>query len=263
MLSAKLLKDAGVDAINIADGPRATSRMSPLSMAIQFQKAVDMDIIIHYCCRDRNIIGMQADLMGAASLGMNNILCITGDRPKLGDYPDATAVFDFDAIGLTAMAQRLNTGMDLIGNPIGAKPASFYIGVGANPGASNFEEEMGRLEKKIEAGANFIMTQPVFDLAYIERFMRRLESIKKIPVLLGILPLYSFKNAEFLHNEVPGMNIPPDLRKRMENAKTKEAGMEEGVKIARELLAKCRSGMQGVYTMPPFGVVQLALEVLR
>jgi len=260
--AAKMLKEAGVDAINIADGPRASSRMSPLSMAIQFKRDVDIDVIIHYCCRDRNLIGMQGDLMGAASLGLNNVLCITGDRPKLGDYPDATAVFDFDAIGLVGMAEQLNKGMDLIGNPIG-KPASFFIGVGANPGAQNFDEEMGRLEKKIEAGAQFIMTQPVFDVAYIERFMKRLDSMKKIPVMLGLLPLYSFKNAEFVHNEVPGMNIPEDLRKRMEACKTKEAGMEEGIKIARELLVQCKPGMSGVYTMPPFGLAHLAVEVLR
>ncbi|MBL8026735.1 MAG: bifunctional homocysteine S-methyltransferase/methylenetetrahydrofolate reductase [Fibrobacteres bacterium] len=260
--AAEMLKKAGVDAINIADGPRASSRMSPMSMAIQVRNKVDMDIIIHYCCRDRNIIGMQADLMGAASLGLNNVLCITGDRPKLGDYPDATAVFDFDAIGLTSMADRLNHGTDLIGNPIGA-PASFLIGVGANPGALNLDEEMGRLERKIAAGANFIMTQPVFEHAFIESFMNRLRKFSKIPVLLGILPLYSYKNAEFLHNEVPGMTIPETLRKRMADCTSKEAGMDEGVKIAREILAHSKSDMAGVYIMPPFGIAKLALGVIE
>ncbi len=260
--SAKLLIAAGVDAINIADGPRATSRMSPLSMAVKLREQISADIIIHFCCRDRNIIGLQADLMGAAALGMNNVLLVTGDRPKLGDYPEATAVFDFDAIGLTSMATRLNNGNDLIGSDIG-RPASFFIGVGANPGATNFDEEMGRLERKIEAGAQFIMTQPVFEVSLIERFMKRLKAIKNIPVLLGILPLFSFKNAEFLHNEVPGMTIPSDLRKRMEKCKSKEEGMAEGVSIARELLLKCRKETNGVYIMPPFGVAQLAVDVLK
>lgn len=260
--AAKLLKEAGVDAINIADGPRASSRMSPMSMALQIRPAVEIDIIVHYCCRDRNIIGMQADLMGQASLGFNNVLCITGDRPKMGDYPEATAVFDFDAIGLVSMAKKLNTGRDLIGNLIG-KPASFFIGVGANPGALNLDEEMERLQRKIEAGAQYIMTQPVFESAYIEKFLRRLETIAKIPVLLGILPLFSYKNAEFLHNEVPGMSIPEPLRKRMAACATKEAGTEEGIKIAREILKSCKEGMAGVYIMPPFGIAQLAVEVLK
>jgi methionine synthase / methylenetetrahydrofolate reductase(NADPH) len=236
--------------------------MSPLSMALKLREAISGDIIIHYCCRDRNIIGMQADLMGAVALGLNNILLITGDRPKLCDYPEATAVFDFDAIGLTSMATRLNNGRDLIGNDIGG-PASFFIGVGANPGASNFDEEMARLARKIEAGAHFIMTQPVFDVSLIERFMKKLGSIKRIPVLLGILPLYSYKNAEFLHNEVPGMTIPEKLRKRMEKCKSKEEGMAEGVSIARELLAECKKGASGVYVMPPFGAAKLAVDVLK
>jgi len=259
--SVKLLHAAGVDAVNIADGPRATSRMSPMAMAQQFHQAVPLDVIVHYCCRDRNIIGMQADLMGAASLGLNNVLLVTGDRPKLGDYPDATAVFDFDAIGLTHMAVSLNRGTDLIGNAIG-RPASFFIGVGANPGAVNLDEEMARLEQKIAAGAQYIMTQPVFHIRYIEQFMLRLDKIGKIPVMLGILPLYSSKNAEFLHNEVPGMTIPEDLRKRMENAKTKEAGISEGITIARELLKTCQKGIAGAYIMPPFGMAQLAVDVL-
>ncbi len=260
--AASLLKSVGVDAINIADGPRASSRMSPISMALQVREKVDIDIIIHYCCRDRNIIGMQADLMGAASMKQNNILCITGDRPKLGDYPDATAVFDLDAIGLTSMANRLNSGIDLIGNDIG-KPASFLIGVGANPGSVNLDEEIERLKRKIDAGANFIMTQPVFEQRYIENFMNRLKKLPAIPVLLGILPLYSHKNAEFLHNEVPGMSIPDDLRERMAKCDTKEAGMNEGISIAREILQQCKKEVAGVYIMPPFGIAKLAAEVLR
>lgn len=261
ILSVKKLIDAGVDAVNIADGPRATSRMSPLSMALKMREETGIETIIHYCCRDRNIIGMQSDLMGNAALGLNNILLITGDRPKVGDYPDATAVFDLDAIGLTAMAETLNGGEDLIGNPIG-KPTSFFIGVGADPGASNFDDEIRRLEKKVEAGAQYVMTQPVFNIKYIERFLKASESLK-IPVLIGILPLFSSKNAEFLHNEVPGMEIPKHIRDRMRRIDNKDKAILEGIQIGKEILHECKSSVQGVYIMPPFGRVDLAIDLLN
>lgn len=257
---AKLLQRAQIDAINIADGPRASARMSPLSLAMLFKHQLNVETIVHYCCRDRNLLGMQADLIGAHALGLKNILIITGDPPKMGDYPSATAVFDVDAIGLTQIANRLNHGLDLAGNPIG-EPTALHIGVGANPGAVNIEEEIKRFHYKVEAGAEFVMTQPVYDLRLFESFMNRVHNVK-IPILLGILPLASAKNAEFLHNEVPGMSIPDHIRKRMQAAGDGEAGRMEGIKIAQEALVDCRSMIHGSYIMPPFNRFDMALRVI-
>ena len=257
---AKLLQRARVDAINIADGPRASARMSPLSLAMLFKHQLNVETIVHYCCRDRNLLGMQADLIGAHALGLRNILIITGDPPKMGDYPSATAVFDVDAIGLTQIANRLNLGLDLAGNPIG-EPTALHIGVGANPGAVNIEEEIKRFYYKVEAGAEFVMTQPVYDLRLFENFMKRIQDVK-IPILLGILPLASAKNAEFLHNEVPGMSIPDHIRKRMQNAGDGEGGRAEGIKIAQEALLDCRAMIHGTYIMPPFNRFDMALKVM-
>lgn len=258
---AKLLQRARVDAINIADGPRASARMSPLSLAMLFKEQLSVETIVHYCCRDRNLLGMQADLIGAHALGLRNILIITGDPPKMGDYPSATAVFDVDAIGLTQIANRLNQGLDLAGNPIG-QPTALYIGVGANPGAVNIEEEIKRFYYKVEAGAEFVMTQPVYDLRLFENFMNRIHDVK-IPILLGILPLASAKNAEFLHNEVPGMSIPDHIRKRMQAAGDGESGRNEGIRIAQEALLNCRSMIHGTYIMPPFNRFEMALKVME
>lgn len=258
---AKLLQNAGVDAINIADGPRASARMSPLALAMVFKNQLDTETIIHYCCRDRNLLGMQADLIGAHALGLRNVLMITGDPPKLGDYPSATAVFDVDAIGLTQIANRLNHGLDLAGNPIGA-PTALHIGVGANPGAVNLEEELRRFFYKVEAGAEYVMTQPVYDLRLFENFMKRIQDVK-LPILIGILPLASAKNAEFLHNEVPDMSVPDEIRKRMQDAGNGEAGRGEGIKIAQEALLACKPMVQGVYVMPPFNRFDMALQVLN
>lgn len=258
---ARMLHRAGVDAINIADGPRASARMSPMALANIFKDQLGVETIVHYCCRDRNLLGMQADLIGAHALNLRNILLITGDPPKMGDYPSATAVFDVDAIGLCQIASRLNRGMDLAGNPIGA-PTALHIGVGANPGAVNLEEELKRFHYKIEAGAEYVMTQPVYDLALFEKFLNRIQDVK-VPVLVGILPLASAKNAEFLHNEVPGMSIPESIRKRMETAGNGEAGRAEGIKIAQEALLACAAMVQGAYVMPPFNRFEMALRVLE
>ena len=258
---AKLLQRAQVDAINIADGPRASARMSPLSLAMLFKHQLNIETIVHYCCRDRNLLGMQADLIGAHALGLRNILIITGDPPKMGDYPSATAVFDVDAIGLTQIANRLNQGLDLAANPIG-EPTALHIGVGANPGAVNIEEEIKRFHYKVEAGAEFVMTQPVYDLRLFENFMTRIQDVK-IPILLGILPLASAKNADFLHNEVPGMSIPEHIRKRMQEAGDGDAGRSEGIRIAQEALLDCRSMIHGSYIMPPFNRFDMALKVME
>ena len=258
---ALALQKANIDVINIADGPRASARMSPMAMAMLFKVQLNIETIVHYCCRDRNLLGMQADLIGAHGLGIRNVLMITGDPPKLGDYPSATAVFDVDAVGLTQIANRLNHGLDLAGNPMG-EPTALHIGVGANPGAVNLEEELRRFFYKVEAGAEYVMTQPVYDIRLFENFMNRIHDVK-IPILLGILPLASAKNAEFLHNEVPGMSIPEHIRKRMHGAGNGEDGRAEGIRIAQEALLACRPMVHGTYVMPPFNRYDMALKVVE
>lgn len=259
--AAAAVRGNNVDAINIADGPRASARMSPLALGLLIKNKVGMEIILHYCCRDRNILGMQSDLLGAHSLGIRNLLLVTGDPPKLGDYPFATAVFDVDSIGLVRIAQNLNEGKDLIGNPIG-EPTNFFIGVGANPGAIDLDTEIRRFAEKVKNGAQYCLTQPVFNIRLFENFLKRIKDFK-IPVLVGILPLYSYRNAEFLHNEVPGMQIPDHIRERIRRADSPEAARQEGVKIAQEVLKELAPMAQGAYLMPPFGKVQLALQVLQ
>lgn len=260
--ASKQCYDAGVDCINIADGPRASARMSPMSMAVILEREIGIETIIHYCCRDRNLLGMQSDLLGANALGLRNVLIITGDPPKLGDYPEAASVFDVDAIGLTRIVNRLNRGMDLAGNAIG-NPTSFFQGVGCNPGSLNFDEEMRRLSLKIEAGAEYLLTQPVYDHKTFERFLQAYQKFpKRIPVLIGICPLASLRNAEFLHNEVPGMQIPSDILKRMASPSSVEAQRDEGIAIAREALTAFRKDVQGTYIMPPFNKADIALKVL-
>lgn len=258
---ARRIKVAGVDAVNIPDGPRASARMSPLALATILESKVGIETILHYTCRDRNILGMQSDLLGAHALGLRNILIVTGDPPKLGDYPTATAVFDVDSIGLVHIANNLNNGTDLAGNPIGAA-TSFHIGVGANPGAISFEEEISRLKQKIEAGAEYILTQPVFDIRLLEKLLDGIKEYK-IPVLAGILPLVSYRNAEFLHNEVPGMSIPKTVRDRMQRADSGEEAKKVGVQIAQEVLQEVKNMVQGVYLMPPFGRYEVALQVVE
>ncbi len=244
----------GIDAINIPDGPRASARMSALAMAAIIQREVGIETVLHFACRDRNVIGMQSDLLGAWALGIRNVLAITGDPPKLGNYPDATAVFDVDAIGLTNLVNRLNHGLDLAGNPIG-NPTGFSIGVGVNPGAINPDEELRRLEWKIQAGAEYMITQPVFDLKILERFMKRIEHVR-LPLICGIWPLVSYRNAEFMNNEVPGASVPPDILERMRKTTSKEEGFAEGVRIARETYSNVRSEVSGVQLAAPLGRIE-------
>jgi methionine synthase I (cobalamin-dependent)/5,10-methylenetetrahydrofolate reductase len=257
----RLLKEAGVDGVNIPDGPRAQTRMSAQATAILVEREIGIEAVLHYCCRDRNLLGMMSDLLGAAALGLRNLLLITGDPPKMGPYPDATAVFDIDSIGLTNMVNKLNHGLDLGNNPIGT-PTAFCIGVGVNPGAINMDEEIKRFEYKVEAGAQYAITQPVFDSDQLREFLQRIEHVR-IPIVAGIWPLVSYRNAEFLHNEVPGVRVTPSIMERMRVAsdKGKEVARDEGLKIARELLRDVRDLIQGVQVSAPFNNVRYALEV--
>ena len=261
--SIRLLKEAGVDGVNIPDGARAQSRMSAIATAVLVEQQIGIESVLHYCCRDRNLLGMMSDLLGAAALGLRNILVITGDPPKMGPYPDATAVFDIDSIGLTNMVNKLNHGLDLGNNSIG-EPTSFCIGVGVNPGAINLDEEIKRFEWKVEAGAQYAITQPVFDTGQLRDFLKRIEHVR-IPIIAGIWPLVSYRNAEFLHNEVPGVRVTPSIMDRMRAASniSKEAGRDEGLKIARESLLEVRDEIQGVQVSAPFGNVKYALEVFE
>jgi methionine synthase / methylenetetrahydrofolate reductase(NADPH) len=257
---AQHCKESEVDAINVADGPRASARMSAQSLCVLMQNKVGIDTILHYTCRDRNLLGIQSDLLGAYALGLRNILAITGDPPKLGDYPDATAVYDVDSIGLIRIMDHLNHGCDLAGNLIG--PAlGIHIGCGADPSKPDLEKEVRRLEQKVEAGAEYIMTQPIYDPRAVEAFLGMIKHLGR-PVLIGILPLYSHKNAEFLHNEVPGMSIPDDIRERMRAAGSGERAQAEGVAIAQEAILAARETAQGAYIMPPFNKVELAVRVV-
>lgn len=261
--SIKLLKAAGVNAVNIPDGPRAQTRMSAQATALLVEREIGLETVLHYCCRDRNLLGMMSDLLGAAALGLRNLLIITGDPPKMGPYPDATAVFDIDSIGLTNMVNKLNHGLDLGNNPIGC-PTKFCIGVGVNPGALNLDEEIKRFEYKVEAGAEFAITQPVFDTKQLTHFLKRIEQVR-IPIVAGIWPLVSYRNAEFLHNEVPGVRVTSEIMSRMQaaSAKGKEAARREGLQIARESLAEIRDRVQGVQVSAPFNNVRYALEVFE
>ena len=257
--SVQLLKDAGVDAVNVPDGPRAQSRMGALAVSTLIEQRVGIEAVVHYCCRDRNLLGMTSDLLGAAGMGLRNLLIITGDPPKMGPYPEATAVFDIDSIGLVNMVNRLNHGLDIGGNPIG-KPTSFYVGVGVNPCAVDLEYELRRFEWKVEAGAEFAITQPTFDVDQLKRFLRRIEHLK-IPVIAGIWPLVSYRNAEFLANEVPGVVVPERILERMRKVTDKDEARDEGLRIARETLSEVRESVHGVQVSAPFGNVKYALEV--
>jgi homocysteine S-methyltransferase len=259
---ARMLKENGVDVVNIPDGALASARVSPVAMARIIEQEVGIETIIHWCCRDKNLLGMQADLLGAYVLGQRNILAVTGDPPKLGDYPNATAVFDVDSIGLVKILNRLNHGQDLAGKPIG-DPTAIHIGVGADPSARNVDEEVRRFRLKVEAGAEFVMTQPVFDVAQLRRFLDAVaEGLP--PVLVGILPLTSYRNAEFYNNEIPGMHIPEDILDRMRRAGDGDEARDEGIRIAQEALVAVKGlpGVAGAYLMPPFGRYSLAVRVM-
>ena len=259
--SVQSIRDAGVDAVNVPDGPRAQNRMGAIAVAVLLQQRVGIETVLHYCCRDRNLLGMHSDLLGCAALGVRNLLLITGDPPKMGPYPDATAVFDIDSIGLTNMVNLMNRGLDLGGNPFG-EPTTFTIGVGVNPGHLDLDYELRRLDWKVKAGAEYAITQPVFDPAQLETFLRRIESMK-LPVVAGIWPLLSHRNAQFMNNEVPGVSVPDDVMERMRVAseKGKEFGLHEGVAIARETLERVRGAVAGVQVSAPLGRVDLALQV--
>jgi homocysteine S-methyltransferase len=257
---ARFVKSVGVDAINIPDSPRASARMSNQALSLLMQQEVGIEAILHYTCRDRNVLGIQSDLLGAAATGIRNLICITGDPPKMGNYPDATAVFDVDAIGLVNIVHNLNRGLDLGGNPIGAG-TSFVIGVGANPGLPNLDEEIKRFEYKVEAGAEYVVTQPVFDLSLLENFLRRIEHCR-IPVVAGIWPLVSARNAEFMKNELR-VSIPDEILNRMTRAATPQAAREEGVAIARDMLAAVRERVQGAQISAPQGRYTSAVDVLE
>jgi homocysteine S-methyltransferase len=256
---ARLLASLGVHAINVPDSPRASPRMSAQSLCIQIQQHTGIETVLHYTCRDRNVLSIQSDLLGASSIGLHNILCLTGDPPKLGNYPDATAVFDVDAIGLVNIVRRLNHGLDIGGNSIGAS-TNFTIGVAANPGVPDIEHELRRFAWKVEAGAEYAITQPVFDLRLLETFLRRIEEFR-IPVIAGIWPLTSLRNAEFMRNDLR-VSMPEAVMLRMAQAETPEAARLEGINIAREMLTEAKPMVQGVQVSAPFGRYALAAEVI-
>ncbi|MEC8022838.1 MAG: bifunctional homocysteine S-methyltransferase/methylenetetrahydrofolate reductase [Myxococcota bacterium] len=259
--AARMLRDHGVDVINIADGPRASVRMSNQALALLVRQELEMDSILHVCARDRNLLGLQSDLLADHVLGLRNLVMITGDPPKLGDYPHATAVFDLDSIGLLRMVEGLNRGVDPAGREIG-KRTQFFAACGAEPAALDYDRELRRLEEKIEHGAALVMTQPVYDPSILERFLDDTAHLD-VPILVGLLPLASHRNAEFLHNEVPGMKIPEAIRERMKQADKGPAARALGVKIAQEALASVVHRVVGAYIMPPFGRYQAALEILE
>jgi methionine synthase / methylenetetrahydrofolate reductase(NADPH) len=257
---ARFLKSVGVDGINIPDSPRASARMSNQALSLLIQRDVGIEAILHYTCRDRNVLGIQSDLLGAAAMGIRNLICITGDPPKMGNYPDATAVFDVDAIGLVNIVHNLNRGLDIGANPLGAG-TTFVIGVGANPGVPNLDEEVRRFAYKVEAGAEYAVTQPVFDLGLLENFLRRIEPFR-IPVVAGIWPLVSVRNAEFMKNELR-VSVPDSILERMSKAASPEAAREEGVAIAREMLIAVRQMVQGAQISAPMGKYSSAVDVLE
>jgi len=255
---ARRCAEAGIDCINVPDGPRASARMSAQVTCQLIQQHAGIEAVNHFCCRDRNILGIQSELLGAHAAGVRNLICITGDPPRMGLYPDATAVFDVDAIGLVNIVNNLNHGLDIGGNPMGSQTA-MLIGVGANPGALNMDEEIRRLDWKVEAGAEYIVTQPVFDLDLMEVFLRRTAHVK-IPVICGIWPLTSFRNAEFMVNELR-VPVPAHFMERMQRVDNAEKAREEGVRIAREMVVRVRGMVQGVQLSAPFGRYQMALDV--
>jgi homocysteine S-methyltransferase len=258
---ARQLRIHGVDLVNIPDGPRASARMSALAAALLVQQQAGVEVILHYACRDRNLLGMQSDLLGAHSMGLRNLLIVTGDPPKVGDYPDATAVFDVDSIGLTNVVARLNRGLDIGGQTIG-HPTAFHIGVAANPSAFDPDDEVRRFEYKVAAGAEFAVTQPVFDAAELSGFLKRIEAVR-IPLLAGITPLESLRHAEFMANEVPGVRVPQAILDRMRRAEAAGRAAAEGLAIAREIAAEIRPLVQGIQISTAAGSVQAALGIIE
>lgn len=255
---AKLCAAHGIDCINVPDGPRASARLSAQVTCQLIQRDANIEAVLHFCCRDRNILGIQSELLGANAVGVRNLICITGDPPRMGTYPDATAVFDVDAVGLTHIVDNLNHGLDVGGNPIGSQTA-LLIGVGANPGAFNMDDEVRRLEWKAEAGAEYIVTQPVFDLALLEQFLKRTEHLR-LPVICGIWPLTSHRNAEFMVHELR-VPVPETFMERMRRADSTEKARNEGIAIGREMVERVRRMVAGVQLSAPFGHYAMALQV--
>lgn len=260
---AAFLLKAGIDVINIADGPRATARMGPAAMAQLAREHCGVESVVHVCCRDRNLLGLQMDLLSYNALGIRNILAVTGDPPKMGNYPDATAVFDIDSIGLIHFIQNLNRGMDLSGRPIGGQ-TRFHVGAGCNPAHTELQREVDRFGQKIEAGAEYFFSQPLYDPEVLERFLEMTAAFPTVPFLVGILPLASSKNAEFLHNEVPGMQVPESIRRRLRECPTRAKQREIGIQVARQTLALAHQHprVSGAYIYPPFGSYQAVLDVM-
>jgi homocysteine S-methyltransferase len=258
--STEKLKESGLDAINIPDGPRALTRMSAQHLSILIKQQVGIEPVLHYTCRDRNLLGMMSDMLGLDAVGIKNLLIITGDPPKMGDFPDATAVFDVDSIGLTHMVNNLNHGIDLGGNQIGC-PTGYLIGVGLNPCPIDMETELRRFQWKVSAGADFAITQPVFDVRSLVEFLGKIKHLN-IPIIAGVWPLVSLRNAEFMNNEVPGVSVPKDIMERMRAAKSKEEALQEGIAIAQQMIQQIKDYVQGIQVSAPFGKVKYALEVL-
>ncbi|MBK6765997.1 MAG: bifunctional homocysteine S-methyltransferase/methylenetetrahydrofolate reductase [bacterium] len=257
---AQRLKAAGVDLINVADSPLARARMSAVSMAHLIRRDAGVDVLLHVSCRDRNAIGLQSELLGAHTLGVLNILAVTGDPTSIGDYPFAKGVFELDSIGLSRMVTQLNKGKDLTGRDLD-EPTHFLLGVAVNPTSPNLDLEFDRFKQKLDSGAQFAFTQPLFDPRTLEEFLNKVSSYSSIPIFVGILPLRSSKHAEFIHNEIPDMFVPQDIRDRMHNAGTE--GAKVGVEIAQKFLLDTQSMVQGAYLMPPFNKFDMAIEVMQ
>jgi homocysteine S-methyltransferase len=258
---ARQLRIHGVDFVNVPDGPRASARMSALAAALLVQQQAGVETILHYACRDRNLLGMQSDLLGAHSMGLRNVLLITGDPPALGDYPDATAVFDVDSIGLTNVVARLNRGLDIGGQPIGP-PTAFHIGVAANPGALDLDDEVRRFEYKVEAGAEFAVTQPIFDAAELTAFLERVAHVR-IPIVAGIMPFDTLRHAEYMANEVPGVRVPASIMDRLRRADAAGGVAAEGLAIATEIAAAIRPHVQGIQISTSTTAIETALAVIQ
>jgi homocysteine S-methyltransferase len=255
---ARLCKENGIDCINVPDGPRASARLSAQITCQLIQQQAGIEAVLHFCCRDRNILSIQSELLGAHTAGVRNLICITGDPPRMGTYPDATAVFDVDSIGLTNIVNNLNQGLDIGGNPIGSQ-TGLLIGVGANPGALNMDEELRRFAWKVEAGAEYVVTQPVFDLDLLASFLKKVEQYR-LPVIAGIWPLTSYRNAEFMANELR-VPVPEQYMERMRKADSAEKARAEGTAIGQEMAQRSRSMVQGVQLSAPFGRYEMAIQV--